>query len=129
MKIKGVKFIVAVVMIIISLEVIVSIGEDSIGETKFQIPCYEIFLGNGGSMFPTIKEGVFVKVDKCYSIGDLKVGDIISFINIDGSPTAHRVIDLDFKSRLIQTRGDNNKGADSKVGFENYRGKIITVLI
>lgn len=83
-----------------------------------------------GSMKPLIQPGDMVLVRKVMKIEDLKVGDIIQFRR-DNIFIFHRIIDIKEINRetRIQTKGDNNSGADNElVNPEDVKGKVAYII-
>jgi len=80
----------------------------------------------GNSMNPAINSSNFVEVDECFPVNKLIKGDIIVF-RANGMLVGHRIMDINFTYRTMVTLGDNNEGADSRISFDRYVGKIIYV--
>lgn len=78
----------------------------------------------GGSMYPTLREGDIAIVEFC-DVEKLKPGDIIVFNNTRNY-VAHRLIEIKVKehSRIFITKGDNNLKPDKPVKAENINGII-----
>ena len=98
----------------------------------------DVFLIEGHSMLPSIKNGSSVVIDRDIKFSDLKVGDIVVFhalVNTEygtgrkkfiKQPVAHRLIEKNGESFV--TKGDNNSFVDITTCTENnYLGKVIEV--
>jgi len=78
----------------------------------------------GKSMYPALKTGDIIKVEKCSS-QDLKVGDIVVF-KANKSLIGHRLIDISFETGayVFITRGDTCSRNDAPFTIEALLGKI-----
>lgn len=83
-------------------------------------------LASGESMFPTLKNGEYYKLDVVQD-NNFNVGDIIVY-KMKGTVICHRIIDvyLTRSNRIfIKTKGDNCKCADRyAVTIDKIVGKI-----
>jgi len=79
-----------------------------------------------GSMYPELKVGDLVIIEKCTS-NDVNVGDIIQY-KMDGYTVIHRVKEIHKKNNNIFfiTKGDNNSSKDKlPVSQDQLMGKVI----
>lgn len=83
----------------------------------------------GASMFPVLYSGDKVLVKKT-ALEELRVGDIIIWIDRTQERVAHRIVSLDTSSTpaLITTKGDVHCETDAPVAFSRVLGKIVAVL-
>lgn len=100
---------------------------------KINNPCIEIVEGNGISMKPYWDDKQLTIIDTCYPVEDLKIGDVVIYYGELDSTTNphHRIVDIDYEKRWIQTQGDNpktNPTPDDFVSFDRIYGKDIGVL-
>lgn len=95
--------------IVISLAVVIAVallGVRIFGFTPFAIL--------SGSMTPTYYTGDMVYVKKCNPLL-IKKGDVITFVADENlTLVTHRVIGIDVKERMLQTKGDANDSPDPK---------------
>ena len=87
---------------------------------------YRCFSVASGSMEPTLQIGDLI-ITKEKSKKDIKVGDIISFKDVDSTIT-HRVIKVISQNGeiLYQTKGDNNNVSDEKnIKYEDVEGVYV----
>lgn len=87
---------------------------------------YKSYTVLSGSMLPKYKIGsvVFSK-DIIISQDTLKEGDVIVF-NKGSKKITHRVYSIDWNTKLITTKGDNNNSIDSQpVLFDEVEGKVM----
>lgn len=95
-------------------------------------PLFDVYVIVSPSMVPTINVQDAIIIKRCDS-GDIKQGDIISFLGTDSyysdKVITHRVIGIEQSSDgkfLYRTKGDNNNVADSSlVNEDNVYGKVI----
>ncbi|WP_435304250.1 signal peptidase I SipW [Rossellomorea marisflavi] len=69
-----------------------------------------------GSMEPEFQTGSVIAVEPVQDTEALKKGDVISFVVPDGTMVTHRITDVtkNGDQTLFQTKGDNNKEADTE---------------
>ncbi len=87
---------------------------------------YKLLTVLSGSMEPAIRTGSIVIVK---SVGDYKIGDVITFgeISKTKTPTSHRIFDIKVVSGepVYITKGDANNGPDQKeIQKKNIVGKV-----
>jgi signal peptidase I len=86
------------------------------------------FQAHGSSMYPFIKNGDIIIVEQRNG-SSVSRGDIIFYRRPDGSPTAHRLVEI--KSRgnsiVLITKGDAMKYADPPVIDKHVMGRVITI--
>ncbi|WP_163099384.1 signal peptidase I SipW [Peribacillus alkalitolerans] len=106
----GVIFTTLLVMVIMVISSRVSGGEPQLFGYQFKTVL-------SGSMEPTFKTGSIILVKKPENQKSLKVKDVISFRQSDGSIVTHRIIDVIKQGNSVnyQTKGDNNKNADTNL--------------
>lgn len=86
----------------------------------YNLKRYRVF---GRSMLPTLEHGQEVYVMQT-SFYELKIGDIVVFVNKNNLATIHRIVKC--KGPFWITKGDNNKRADRDLlSFTNYIGKVV----
>jgi len=98
----------------------------------------DIYLIEGDSMVPFIKNGNTVVIDRSVKFESLKIGDVIIFTarvntqygtgrqNYIQQPVAHRIIKK--KGSTFITKGDNNPFIDISVCTKsNYIGKVVEI--
>ncbi|MHA2011204.1 MAG: signal peptidase I, partial [Candidatus Helarchaeota archaeon] len=63
-------------------------------------------------------------------VNKLKVGDIISYFDIDGNLIIHRIIEVGYDSKgwFAITKGDNNKINDGKIRKEQVRCVLVGII-
>jgi signal peptidase I len=91
-------------------------------------PLFSVSL-TGASMFPVLYSGDKALVKKT-ALEELRIGDIVIWIDRAQERVAHRIISLDTSSTpaLITTKGDVHCEADAPVAFNRVLGKIVAVL-
>ena len=72
-----------------------------------------------GSMEPTIKVGDIIVID--VEDKDYKIGDIITFRDINGSFVTHRIISIE--DNVMVTQGDANDSVDEEMSVSSIVGK------
>ena len=81
-----------------------------------------VFLVFGDSMHPTLETG-----DRVETVGvsrsEVRIGDIISYVNGDGRRVIHRVVRLE----PLVTRGDNASEEDAPVPDESPVWRVVSV--
>ena len=84
-----------------------------------------------GSMWPSLKKGDLVVIKGVQSKDEIKIGDIVVYINPKGF-TIHRVIEL--KADTLITKGDANNVNDVPIAYSevigktiNFKGKIVKI--
>lgn len=60
-----------------------------------------------------------------YSLEDLKVYDVISFIDNNERLICHRIVEIDYEDNIIWTQGDANNVRDGVISFEDVKGLVI----
>jgi len=85
---------------------------------------------NGISMLPYYKNETIILVDTCFPLSQLEIGDVISFyVDLNQSKIFHhRIVGINYKKELIETKGDNLNQTDTPVSFNQVIGKEIGVL-
>lgn len=76
-----------------------------------------------GSMRPTIEEGSLIVVK---AKDDYSIGDIISYINEEGQPITHRIVNMEGDE--IITRGDANNASDEPFSKSNIIGEVVAIV-
>ncbi len=105
-------------------------------EFKINNPCIEITTASGTSMKPFLDNNNIIIYDSCFPVEDLEIGDIIMYKAEWEKWTAgiyphHRIVDIDYEKRWVQTQGDNpetNPIPDDFVSFDRIIGKTIGFL-
>lgn len=83
---------------------------------------YTFYVTTGESMYPTIKEGELLIVEKT---NDYKKNDIITFINDRGQTVTHRIIEVN-EDKTYTTQGDGNKFIDTEhITKDHVVGEVI----
>ncbi len=90
---------------------------------------YDFYIVYGGSMSPAIKAGSLAVVGP-QDPGDLRVGDIITYRQWEGSPwpTTHRISEITEEGdvRYFATKGDGNQVADQgRIREDDIEGRLI----
>lgn len=80
---------------------------------------YSVLEVISGSMEPTIHVGDLVIIDTKES--DYKSGDIVTFVDVDGSFVTHRLVEI--KDNYIVTKGDANESLDEAMPKDSLVGK------
>lgn len=78
-----------------------------------------------GSMEPNLQIGDMI-ISKSVNEEQIKIGDIITFVDNNKNIITHRVVDILIKDgkKLYQTKGDNNSSKDvGVISIENIKGK------
>lgn len=75
-----------------------------------------------GSMWPVLKEGDLIFIEKPEAKDNVSVGDIIVYKNENGF-TVHRVI-RKLTDKLV-TKGDANNVDDSPIAYNQIEGKVL----
>lgn len=78
-----------------------------------------------GSMEPNLQIGDMI-ISKSVNEDQIKIGDIITFVDNNKNIITHRVVDILIKDgkKLYQTKGDNNSSKDvGVISIENIKGK------
>ena len=100
---------------------------------KITNPCIVVRRSRGLSMKPYWENNTLGIFDTCFPKEELEIGDVIAYRgewNVALNPH-HRIIDIDYNKRWVQTQGDNpitNTEPDDFVGFDRIIGKEIGVL-
>lgn len=80
----------------------------------------------GFSMEPTIANGSWVIVDHAVKIEDVKVGDVVLFIDLNTKKKVCHRVQRKQASDLLVVRGDNNRFRDPiLIGRMAYRGVVV----
>ena len=82
----------------------------------------------GNSMFPTIKKGDKIIVEKIH--GPILVNDIVLFFENQNENyffVAHRVIKI-IGERFYITKGDNNNNFDRPIRKQKILGKVVDII-
>lgn len=58
-------------------------------------------------------------------IEDLKVYDVISFLDNSNLLICHRIVEIDYEDEKIYTKGDANNVIDGVIDFKNVKGKVV----
>lgn len=66
------------------------------------------------SMEPKISVNSLVYV-KEIEFNDIKENDVITYIATDGVTVTHRVVNIDYETQTVITKGDNNEYADALI--------------
>jgi signal peptidase len=90
---------------------------------------YDFYIVYGGSMSPTVKAGSLAVVGP-QDPGELRVGDIITYRQSEGSPlpTTHRISEITEEGdvRYFATKGDGNQVADQgRIKEDDIEGRLI----
>lgn len=84
----------------------------------------DIFAVMSGSMEPYYHVGSVVIVDKHVDVGDIEVGDPITFHKGDNEIATHRVVEIDSDGQAFITKGDANESIDmAPVPFDSLIGR------
>ena len=77
------------------------------------------------SMAPEYASGTLIYVKKT-DFDKLKPGDVITYVNPEGSAVTHRITEIDSEYRSLRTKGDANEFEDiMSVTEENIVGKVV----
>ena len=77
------------------------------------------------SMAPEYASGTLIYVKKT-DFDKLKPGDVITYVNPEGSAVTHRITEIDNEDRSLRTKGDANEFEDiMSVTEENIVGKVV----
>ena len=77
------------------------------------------------SMAPEYASGTLIYVKKT-DFDKLKPGDVITYVNPEGSAVTHRITKIDSEDRSLRTKGDANEFEDiMSVTEENIVGKVV----
>lgn len=97
---------------------------------QIQNPCLVFKKILGQSMLPYYNNETISLIDTCFPAEKLKIGDVILFYyDWDMTTTLHhRIIDINYKKKLIKTKGDNLEDEDNFISFDQVFGKEIGVL-
>lgn len=77
------------------------------------------------SMAPEYASGTLIYVKKT-DFDKLKPGDVITYVNPEGSAVTHRITEIDSEDRSLRTKGDANEFEDiMSVTEENIVGKVV----
>ena len=77
------------------------------------------------SMAPEYAAGTLIYVKKT-DFDKLKPGDVITYVNPEGSAVTHRITEIDNEDRSLRTKGDANEFEDiMSVAEENIVGKVV----
>ena len=95
--------------------------------------CIKIQSGTGTSMKPYWDNESLTIIDTCFPVEDLVIGDVITYNGEWDTKINphHRIVDIDYEKRWVQTQGDNqetNPNPDDFVSFDRIMGKDIGVL-
>lgn len=131
-KIYGIVSTVAVALLFVFLVVVVAImliQRNSGGETSiFGYRLYDVLTD---SMSGTIEPGEVIVCKEVDDVGELEVGDIITFLAPNGNYNeTHRIIEIvyneDGSIDYLRTQGDNSPSADNwQLSPENIKAKYI----
>jgi signal peptidase len=86
------------------------------------------FQAHGSSMYPFIKNGDIIIVERRNG-SSVSTGDIIFYRRPDGSPTAHRLVEIKNRenSTILITKGDAMKYADPPLNDKQVMGRVIII--
>lgn len=84
----------------------------------------QVFSVISGSMEPEYPAGSLIYV-KEVDPSAVKVGDVITYVLPNNTPSTHRVIRIDEENQHFYTKGDANSVEDAPVHFKNLIGKPI----
>lgn len=77
------------------------------------------------SMAPEYASGTLIYVKKT-DFDKLKPGDVITYVNPEGSAVTHRITEIDSEDRSLRTKGDANEFEDiMSITEENIVGKVV----
>jgi len=88
-----------------------------------QQDAYVLGIGDGTSMYPTIKPGDYVIIDTTPE--KLEVGDIVVFMH-NGELIGHRIVWM--HGNVIITKGDNNNFLDMPIDRSKIIGEVKKVI-
>ena len=100
--------------IAISLLVILFFTFINRGNDIPKIGNYSILEVEGTSMYPSIKNGDLIAIDRRVK-EKYEVGNVVTFITDDGSIITHEIIRIDDSSKIVRyyTKGENNNYQDN----------------
>jgi signal peptidase len=75
-----------------------------------------------GSMKPTISAGELIIISEKENY---EIGDIVTYIDEEEFVVTHRIVELDFESNSMITKGDNNNLNDEKISLDSIKGTVI----
>ena len=103
------------VLVILSIIILSGFALDKIQKGPGNIFGYKPIIINTGSMYPSIHEKSVIIGKVVKNINDLKVDDVITYrLYEDGKDKliTHRIIDIDYETEYLKTKGDNNNVVD-----------------
>lgn len=80
--------------------------------------------GIGGN----IQKGDCVVAHDITTINDLKILDVVLYVDNNGLLVCHRVVEINVEGDYVITRGDTNSTVDGAVRFSAIRGKVVNVV-
>lgn len=90
-----------------------------VGVRLFDVQVYSVI---SGSMEPEYPVGSLIYV-KSVDPSEIEVGDVITYVLPNGTPSTHRVVGIDEENQHFYTKGDANKTEDgAPVSFKNLIG-------
>ncbi|MTH54524.1 signal peptidase I [Bacillus mangrovi] len=100
--------------LLILMTIVVISSKSSGGEPE--IFGYQLKTVLSGSMEPAFNTGSIIAVQPAENAAALKSGDVITFMQSDNTIVTHRITDIikNGDQTMYQTKGDNNKDADSQ---------------
>lgn len=111
--------LVTVVSIVFAFNIYSFISIKVLKNDLVTIGGYSILEVISGSMEPTIHVGDLIIIDTKAS--DYKSGDIVTFVDVDGSFVTHRLVEIE--NNYIVTKGDANESLDEAMPKNSLVGK------
>lgn len=74
-----------------------------------------------------INKGDCVVAHEVATIKDLKILDVVLYVDNNGLLVCHRVVEINEEGDYVVTRGDTNSSVDGAVKFSAIRGKVVKV--
>ena len=98
----------------------------SLGGDKMPMPLgFATSVVLSGSMEPVYNRGDLVYVQPVKNISQLKVGDVISYVqNEELVVVTHRIVRIDPEQNRVHTKGETNDTEDPPVHFNNVIGVV-----
>lgn len=86
---------------------------------------FQVYNIISGSMEPVYNRGDLVYVQPVKNISQLKVGDVVSYVqNEELVVVTHRIVRIDVENNRVHTKGETNDTEDPPVHFNNVIGVV-----
>lgn len=120
---KGISYIIAIIIVICAIYILYQKFIEK--NDNINLFGYRPYVVLSGSMEPSLSVGDII-IAKNVEEEQIKVNDIVTYIDGNGTTVTHRIIDIIIKDgkKYYQTKGDNNNSTDvGLISFENIRGQ------